>query len=145
MKLSVVERLKVLEILPRAGNVATMRIVAELRKALSFKEDEHIEFGIETKEPGHCATCGYVGFAAPDDSCPQSVPKEKGKKPECLESSFIKDGQQNVYWNVEAERDVEIDIDVESMGVIVTALNELSERGEVAEQHVSLYDKFIGE
>ena len=145
MKLSVIDRLKLLEVLPRVGTAPTMRIVAKLRKVLNFKEDEHLEFGMETKDPGHCETCGYEGFAAPDDSCPRSIPKGEGGKPECPESKFIKTGQQNIYLNVEAERDVDIDIDVESMGVIVTALNGLSERGEVAEQHIALFDKFIGD
>ncbi len=143
--LSIVDRLKILEILPKAGNIATMKIVQKLRKTLSFKENEHVEFGIVAKEPGHCETCGYEGFAAPDDSCPRSIPKGKGDKPECMESKFIKNGQQNIYWNVEAERDVDIEINVESMGVIVTALNVLSERGGVEEQHISLFDKFIGD
>ncbi len=122
-----------------------MKIVAKLRKELTFKENEHIEYGIETKEPGHCETCGYEGFAAPDDSCPRSIPKKEGEKPECMESKFIKNGQQNIYWNVEAERDADIELNAEFMGVVVASLNKLSEKDGVEEQHISLFDKFIGE
>lgn len=41
MILSVLERLVLLNVLPREGTVTTVRIVRELREALSFSEEEH--------------------------------------------------------------------------------------------------------
>lgn len=41
MKLSVLERLVLLNVLPAQGTVTTIRIVSDLRKALSFSEAEH--------------------------------------------------------------------------------------------------------
>ena len=122
-----------------------MLIAKELRKALGFKEDEHVEFGIETKNPGRCETCGYEGIAAPDESCPRSIPQKDGDIPECSESKFVKSGQQHFYWNVEAERDAEIDINAKGSGVIVDVLNNLNKNGSVTEQHISLFEKFIGD
>jgi hypothetical protein len=47
MKLSVVERITLLQILPQQGDFLTLRIIHELRQALSFTEDEIAEFGLE--------------------------------------------------------------------------------------------------
>jgi hypothetical protein len=41
MKLSVANRLALLSILPREGNITTIRIVSELKDELSFSEEEH--------------------------------------------------------------------------------------------------------
>lgn len=41
MELTVLERLVVLEVLPREGDYTTLKILRELREALSFSEAEH--------------------------------------------------------------------------------------------------------
>lgn len=46
--LNVPERLNLLSILPVQGNLATLRIVRDLREKLSLSEEEHKEFGITT-------------------------------------------------------------------------------------------------
>jgi len=143
MKLSFMERLKLMEVLPRKGDFETMKIAQALRKSLIFTESENIEFGVEAKEPGHCDNCGYVGFAAPDGSCPISIPVE-GETPECQNSIFIKTGEQQITWNVEAARDAEIEIKAIEKGVVVRSLNELSKSGGMTDQHLTLFEKFIG-
>jgi len=143
MKLSFIERLKLMEILPRKGDFETVKIAQALRKSLIFTESENIEFGVEAREPGHCENCGYIGFAAPDDSCPRSIPVE-GEIPECQNSRFMKTGEQQITWNVEAARDAEIKIKAIEKGVVVKALNELSKKGDVTDQHLTLFEKFIG-
>lgn len=47
MKLAVVERLALLGILPQEGDFLTLKVVHDLRQALSFTEEEHVEFGLE--------------------------------------------------------------------------------------------------
>jgi hypothetical protein len=46
MKLGVKERYQLLSILPPVGTFSTLRIVRQLREALSFSEDEIASFGI---------------------------------------------------------------------------------------------------
>lgn len=41
MKLSVIERLTLLGVLPGQGNLITIKIIARLREELSFDEEEH--------------------------------------------------------------------------------------------------------
>ena len=46
MELSIEERLLLLMILPREGDITTIKIVRQLREALSFSEHEHELFGM---------------------------------------------------------------------------------------------------
>jgi|SRR3990167_4087924 len=52
MELSVLERLVLLSILPREGTVTTVRIMRELRDALSFSEEEHARLAFRRTEDG---------------------------------------------------------------------------------------------
>ena len=52
MILSVLERLVLLNVLPREGTITTVKIVRELREALSFSEEEHKELKFERTEDG---------------------------------------------------------------------------------------------
>ena len=144
MELEVTERLKILECLPKEGNIETMKTVLRIRDELVFKEDEHIEFGIEVKEPGTCIECGYVGYSNWDGDCPKSVPTGD-KEPECSGKHFVKTGKQEISWNQEAARPREKNIDDEMKAVIVSSLKKLNKEGGVTDQHLSLYEKFIGE
>lgn len=49
--LGVLQRITLLGVLPREGDILTMRIIRELREALSFSEDEHKALDLRT-EPG---------------------------------------------------------------------------------------------
>ena len=46
MELSVIERLLLLSLLPREGDITTVRIVADVRHDLSFSEDEYATLGM---------------------------------------------------------------------------------------------------
>lgn len=48
--LNVPERLNLLSILPQQGNLATLRILRDLREKLSLTEEEHKEFGITSEQ-----------------------------------------------------------------------------------------------
>jgi hypothetical protein len=52
MKLSIVERLRLLEILPQQGDIGTLKIVRRLRETLSFSEEEVLEKGIVASVDG---------------------------------------------------------------------------------------------
>ena len=52
MELTVKERIILLTVLPQEGTLDTIKIVHELRNALSFDEEEHIEPGIIRLDDG---------------------------------------------------------------------------------------------
>jgi hypothetical protein len=45
--LGVVDRIRLLQLLPKQGDFLTLRIVHDLRQSLSFTEEETVEFGLE--------------------------------------------------------------------------------------------------
>ena len=52
MNLSVLERLRLLNLLPAKGDITTVRIMRVLREDLSFSEDEHKELNFVSDEEG---------------------------------------------------------------------------------------------
>ena len=60
MKLGVFDRLMILNNLPAEGNLTTIKIVRELREALSFTEDEHAMLNFVTED-------GVVRWSGPQD------------------------------------------------------------------------------
>jgi hypothetical protein len=50
MQLTISERLTLLTILPEQGDLSTLKIVREVREALSFTEAEHARYGIIIEE-----------------------------------------------------------------------------------------------
>jgi hypothetical protein len=51
MKLKAGHRVTLLNTLPREGDILTLRIVRELREALSFSEEEHKVLGLKINGP----------------------------------------------------------------------------------------------
>jgi len=52
MELTVFERLILLNILPREGNITTIKIIRQLRDELSFTEEEHAALQFKSEEDG---------------------------------------------------------------------------------------------
>lgn len=50
MKLNVLERLNLLDILPKQGDYTTLKIVRKLRETLSFSEEEHKKYQFRQEE-----------------------------------------------------------------------------------------------
>ncbi len=53
MKLSVLDRVSLLNILPREGDITSLRLVRETRENLSFSETERAELQFKTFPTGH--------------------------------------------------------------------------------------------
>jgi hypothetical protein len=51
-KFTIRERLLLLPILPHEGSITDLRIIRELREALTFSEAEHAELGIQHEDNG---------------------------------------------------------------------------------------------
>ena len=101
MELSVLERLMLLDTLPQEGDITTIRIVRELREALSFGEEESARIELRT---------------------------ESGR----------------TEWKQDAETPKDVDIGPRATAVIVGALEELNKQKKLNEQHIPLFDKFMG-
>ena len=52
MELTVKERLALMNVLPKEGNIADLKIIRTLQDSLSFSEDEHKKLNFRTTETG---------------------------------------------------------------------------------------------
>ncbi|KKN22565.1 hypothetical protein LCGC14_0913680 [marine sediment metagenome] len=102
MKLSVQDRLVLLNCLPTEGDFTMLRIVRELRESLSFSEADHTEFELKVDD-------GHVG------------------------------------WNPQKAVDKEVEIGGKGTAIIVKALGQLDTEKKLTENHLSVYEKFMGE
>ena len=59
MLLEVKDRFVLLGVLPQQGNFLDIRIIADLRKELSFSEKEHSDFGFKTNGEGAGQTVSW--------------------------------------------------------------------------------------
>ena len=53
MKLSVMERIHLLSLLPKEGNLVTLKIVRNLQNELGFSEEENKETGLTINKDNH--------------------------------------------------------------------------------------------
>ncbi len=103
MKLSVPERLVLMNLLPKEGDFATLKSVRVAKEMLAFDDDAE-EFGVRV------------------------VRAENGDR---------------ITWDKDEER--EIDLPARVLPVVVEVLTTLEKQKKLTEDHLSLYEKFIGE
>ena len=117
MKLTVYERIILLNILPAEGDFTTLKITRKLREDLSFTEDEHKS--LQFKKAGDT----FID----DDGKEQIVP----------------DGQ--IKWQYQAVDETEIKIGEKAADIIVDALKKLNTEKKLRNEHMSVYEKFVDE
>jgi hypothetical protein len=101
MILSVFDRLILLNIMPKEGDITTIKIIRKLKDDLSFSEEDH----------------------------------------KALE---FKNENGNIMWKEEADISKEVEIGEKATDIIADALKKLNKEKKLTEQHVPLYERFIG-
>lgn len=117
MKLSVFERILLLNILPVESNFTTLKIVRKMKENLSFTEEEHK--ALNFKQAG------------------ETFSDENGKK------QVVGEGQ--IKWTAEADGEKEIEIGEKATDIIADALKKLNDANppRLRNEHMSLYEKFV--
>lgn len=115
MELNVNERLVLLGILPKEGNFLTIKIVRQLREAVSFTEEEHKVLGFRN------AGEKYINEAGVEVTVPAG----------------------SIGWNPNAPQTKEIEFGIKATEIIKEALEELNKTKKLGEIHFSLYEKFV--
>jgi hypothetical protein len=130
MKLNVVERLALLETLPKEGNFVTLKLVRKLRESLSFSEAEvkEIEFNLNWK----CPKCNKETSSA--------------EAPKCECGSYMT-STGGMTWDAQKGSQTlkEIHMGEKMLSMCVTALKKLDSENKLNESYFSLYEKFIKE
>ena len=126
MRLTIRERFTLLQALPRTGNLATIKIVRELREVLSFDEREHALLGFyESAAPnGELVVNWRSGF---DDG---------DKPPEGFTLEEAREGLQEILDGAD------VAIGIKAAEIVQSTLERLNEEGALREEHISLCEKF---
>jgi len=124
VKLGNLERIQMLNILPAAGGLVTMRIVHEMKQALSFSAEEIEEMRIREIPPG-----------AKDPYDRDGNPTEDGEANATT--------QNQIKWNRDIEK--EFEIGETQRKIAQAAFAELDKSGKFTEQLLTLYEKFTYE
>ena len=128
MKLNVLERLALLEVVPKEGDFITLKLVRKLRETLSFSEEEiaKIDFNQNWKCP----------------KCQNEMSSSSAPKCEC--GSYMT-ATGSMTWDAQKGEKVlkEIHMGEKMMSLCVTALKKLDSEKKLTESFFSLYAKFI--
>jgi len=108
MKLTVHERLMLGNILPQEGNFVTLKVLRNLKMALSFSEEETKKWTIQSSN-------GRVDWRLLDSK------------------------------NKPIDQDAEIEVGEKAKDIIVLSLAKLNEEKKLREEHLTLYERFIGD
>lgn len=141
MKLTIIERLKLLDLLPREGNRLNLKIMRKLRESLSFSEEELKSFSScneymcpyrDEGEDGKMISCDNKGFFAEQPTC--------GKHDLLMQPT----GQVTLQIPPEVLTiEKEIHMGSEAIAIAETPLRNLNSTNKLTEDLESLYDKFF--
>ena len=129
MKLTIMERITLLEILPKEGDFTTLKLVRKLRESLSLSEQEIEQIGLLNY--WQCPKC-HKGDSS----------KIMPKCPDC--DSFMIPTNQ-VTWDDVKAGDLIKDVHLGNtmMTLCVDTLKKIDTEKKLTQRHYSLYEKFI--
>lgn len=129
MKLTVIERLKLQNLLPNEGNNVTFKLIRKLRESLSFSEKEIAT--IEFKNEWKCEACKTIKLSL-------QVPK-------CEKCGKYMASAGRVNWDEEKALKVIKDVHMgRTMHDLCRAVvKKLDDEEKLNEQTISLYEKFV--
>jgi len=135
MKLTVIERIRLLEYLPERGNLATMRMVRKLRESLEFTEEESgdnalrafVLKGGKFEDAGALLKPGSLSFIVVEVPCGNGVTTSR------------------YMWNKNEDTGKEIKFSNAGRQLILDTLNQLDKAGGITVDLLSLADKFMKE
>lgn len=138
-KLTIGERLQLLNVIPAQGNITTIKILRKLRETLSPNEQEYEEYGFvhewvcmhrETDGRGRPKTCNLKLTEATQPRCPEH------------DKAMAQTGL--VFWDEEkSAQEKEIFLGNTAKGIIVAALKNLSDEQQLPVEQEGLYEKFV--
>ena len=141
MKLTTMERVKLLETLPPTGDILSLKILRKLRETLSFSEEELKKFEArheymcpfqEKDKEGKITACNNKGFFLEQPTC--------GKHNVAMQAT----GVMNIFIPPESVNlEKEIHLGTKAHGIASNALKRLNDTKQLTEAHVSLYEKFF--
>ena len=132
MELTIVERLKLVEILPTQENILTLKIVRKLRETLSFSEEDLKLMDVKYEYMCPTEGCGNKGLFPTAPKCG-----------EC-DALMVQTGQISMNLSPELQaKTKEIHMGPQAMTIASDALKRANEAKQLTDAHISLYEKFF--
>jgi len=138
MKLTVFERIILLNILPSSRDALTMRLVMEMKQKIGFSEAELAALNPKNGQDWSqgCPRCGSKEVGYPGAEMRLSPERTCGA---CGYQGMSGPGQ--VFWNTKAPQEAEVELGPRAISIIAERLEELSKNNLVRPEHMSLCDK----
>jgi len=129
MKLTVLERIMLQEILPKEGDFISLKLVRKLREALAFSEKEIAEIAFRTH--WKCPKCQKVELST--------------EVIECEDCKIYMRPSGEVTWDNDKAKKIVKDVfmGAKMLALCESTLKKLSDESKLTEQHMSLYAKFV--
>jgi len=138
MKLTPVERIKLLEILPEHGTIFNLKIIRKLKESLSFSEAElkmasiKNEYQCPHREGDIGQRCGNKGFFSEAPKCGiHDIIMEPTDKINFVFSPEFANSEKEIFMGTEA------------LTVASATLKVMDANGSLTDSHISLYEKFF--
>lgn len=138
-KLTIAERLQLLNVLPPQGDIITIKIIRKLRETLSPNEQEHEEYGFvheyicqepSTDGQGKPRPCNFKVTSQTPSRCPHH------------NTYMVPTGM--VFWNLDmTDTQKEIWLSNKSKSIIAEALKKLNDQKQLLVEQEELYEKFV--
>ena len=142
MKLSVKARLLILQVLPDESNITTMRIVRDLKGALSFSEAESKALAFKNGEDWSqgCPDCGEQD----PGSLSSKLDEDYGlPMVMCLSCEYgSMSGANQIGWNQNADEGADIEIGDVAKKIIREQFEKLDAEGKIKPDHLDICEMF---
>lgn len=144
MKLTVMERVTLLQELPPHGDITSLRIVRELRENLGFSEKERKEIGFrEGEDWTACPSCASADI----EKVPQSPQDSANMHCRACNHKGL-NGLGRLSWSYMGTTDIPIgekatDIIAGVLKALNSKPNPEGGQGSLEDRHISLYEKFV--
>lgn len=130
MKLTVIERMMLLGILPEKGDFTTLKLMRKLRETLSFSEEEHTQLHFMRRFV--CPKCEKVVLT----SAPQII---------CGDCAEDMKSTDEVRWDDPDGLEKQIYMGDKVTEIITNTLKVMNDNQVLTDQHMSIYEKFVKE
>jgi hypothetical protein len=128
MKLTIKDRIQLLGILPKEGNIDTIKALRKFKESLSLSEEE--KTAIVWRLEYHCPKCNVLEFL--------SAPVQ------CGNCNVWMDATGAGQWDSTKDPNKDVFIQPTIMTIVVSTLSKMNEKGKLTDELESLYDKFCG-
>lgn len=132
MKLTIPERLVLVNILPVESDYTTLKLVRKLRESLSFSEEEHKQLNFRNRFD--CPECKAEVYSATPPKCENKDCK--------MFNQYMK--QSNfLTWNEKANIVKDVHMGNKAKELLKSTLQKMSDEKKLNETYLDTYEKFV--